>query len=114
MYRAITYFLRNEAALSHYLDNGNVPISTAALERMIRSVAKIRKNSMFFGSVESGDLLAVNISFMLSCKLVGACYYDYLVDVLPRLAGTDFPASRLEELLPHRWAELRKQAAQAA
>ena len=44
----------------------------------------------------------------------GVYYYDYLVDVLPKLAGTDFPASRLEELLPHRWAELRKQVAQAA
>jgi len=114
MHRAITYFLRNEATLSHYLDNGNVPNSTAALERMIRAVAKIRKNSLFVGSAEGGDLLAINISFMLSCRLVGVSYFDYLVDVLPKLAGTSFPASRLAELLPHRWAELHRGAAKTA
>ena len=107
MSRAITYFLRNYDRLTLYLDNGNVPISTAPLERMIRSVAKVRKDSLFVGSIGIGKLLAINVSLMLSCELAGICYYKYLLDVLPKLSGTDFPAARLDELLPDQWAKLR-------
>ena len=39
---------------------------------------------------------------------VGVDYYEYLCDVLPMLNSYDFPAHRVEELLPHSWAEARK------
>jgi hypothetical protein len=105
--RAITYFLRNYERLTLYLDNASIPMSTAFVERLLRSVAKVRKNSLFVGSVESGQQLAINLTLMASCQIVGICYYTYLLDVLPKVAGTGFPANRIEELVPDRWAELR-------
>ncbi|MEY4583417.1 MAG: hypothetical protein RL701_8120 [Pseudomonadota bacterium] len=105
--RAVTYFLNQYSRLTLYLGNARVPIGNNDLERLIRKIAMLRKASLFVGSVESGKLLAINLSIVLSCELCKICPYEYLCDVLPKLAGTEFPARRIDELLPHRWAQLR-------
>jgi transposase len=60
-----------------------------------------RKNWLFAGSQRAGERAANVMSLIQSAKLNGHDPYRYLKDVLERLSTQ--PASRLEELLPHRW-----------
>ena len=57
---------------------------------------------MFAGSLRGGQRAAAAISLLQSAKLNGIDPHAYLRDVLARLPMQ--PASRIEELLPHRWA----------
>jgi transposase len=60
-----------------------------------------RSNWLFAGSLRAGQRTAVIMSLIQSAKLNGHDPYRYLKDVLERLPTQ--PASRIEELLPHRW-----------
>jgi len=60
-----------------------------------------RRNWLFAGSLRAGQRAAAVMSLIQSAKLNGHDPYRYLKDVLERLPTQ--PASRLEELLPHRW-----------
>jgi len=53
------------------------------------------------GSLRAGRRAAVIMSLIQSAKLNGHDPYRYLKDVLERLPT--HPASRIDELLPHRW-----------
>lgn len=63
-----------------------------------------RSNWLFAGSLRAGKRSAVIMSLIQSAKLNGHDPYRYLADILERLPTQ--PASRLEELLPHRWQSL--------
>ena len=71
------------------------------IENRIRPVALGRSNWMFAGSLRAGRRAAVIMSLIQSAKLNGHDPYRYLKDVLERLPT--HPASRIDELLPHRW-----------
>jgi hypothetical protein len=60
-----------------------------------------RSNWLFAGSLRAGRRAAAIMSLIQSDKLNGRDPHRYLKDVLERLPTQ--PASRLEELLPHRW-----------
>jgi hypothetical protein len=60
-----------------------------------------RSNWLFAGSLRAGQRAAAVMSLIQSAKLNGHDPYRYLKHVLERLPSQ--PASRLEELLPHRW-----------
>ncbi len=60
-----------------------------------------RSNWLFAGSLRAGQRAATIMSLIQSAKLNGHDPYRYLKDVLERLPT--HPASRLEDLLPHRW-----------
>jgi transposase len=99
--RAIDYSLGRWEALVRYIDDGDLPIDNNWLENRIRPVALGRSNWLFAGSLRAGKRAAVVMSLIQSAKLNGHDPYRYLKDVLERLPTQ--PASRLEELLPHRW-----------
>jgi transposase len=61
-----------------------------------------RSNWLFAGSLRAGQRAANIMSLIQSAKLNDHDPYRYLKDVLERLPMQ--PASRLAELLPHRWA----------
>jgi hypothetical protein len=63
-----------------------------------------RNNWTFFGSDNGGRTAAVLRSFVSSCELVRVDPFVWFRDVLERIA--EHPVKRLEELLPHRWAQL--------
>src|SRR5882672_4946111 len=66
-----------------------------------RAITLGRSNWLFAGSLRAGRRAAVIMSLIQSAKLNGHDPYRYLKDVLERLPT--HPASRIDELLPHRW-----------
>jgi transposase len=99
--KALDYSINRWAALTRYLDDGDLPIDNNHLENRIRPVALGRSNWMFAGSLRAGQRAANVMTLVQSGKLNGHDPYVYLKNVLERLPTQ--PASRLEELLPHRW-----------
>jgi transposase len=100
--KAINYSLGRWAALIRYLDDGDLPIDNNHIENRIRPVAIGRSNWLFCGSLRAGKRAAAIMSLIQSAKLNGHDPYVYLKDVMERLPTQ--PASRLDELLPHRWS----------
>ena len=76
---------------------------TSSRGKVIRPVALGRSNWLFAGSPRAGQRAAAVMSLIQSARLNGHDPYRYLRNVLQRLPTQ--PASRIEELLPHRWAE---------
>lgn len=99
--RAIDYSLKRWAALTRYLDDGDLPIDNNWVENRIRPIALGRQNWLFAGSLRAGKRAAAVMSLIHSAKLNGLDPYVYIREVLERLPAT--PASRIGELLPHRW-----------
>jgi hypothetical protein len=92
--------LKRWQALTRYIANGDVPISNNWVENQIRPIALGRSNWLFAGSLRAGKRAAAVVSLVHSAKINGHDPYAYLKDVLQRLPTR--PASRFEELLPHR------------
>lgn len=99
--KAIDYSLKRWQALTRYIEDGDVPISNNWVENQIRPIALGRSNWLFAGSLRAGRRAAAIMSLVHSAKINGHDPYAYLKDVLQRLPTQ--PASRIEELLPHRW-----------
>jgi len=100
--RAIDYSLNRWQALVRFIDDGDLPIDNNWVENRIRPIALGRQNWLFAGSLRAGKRAAAVMSLIHSAKLNGLDPYAYIRDVLERLPTQ--PASRVEELLPHRWA----------
>ena len=100
---AIAYTLKNWTALTRYSADGDLSIDNNATERSLRSFAVGRNNWTFFGSDNGGRTAAVLRSFVSSCELVRIDPFAWFKDVLSRIA--EHPMKRLEELLPHNWAQ---------
>lgn len=99
--KAIDYSLKRWEALTRYIDDGDLPISNNWVENQIRPIAIGRSNWLFAGSLRAGKRAAAVMSLVHSAKINGHDPYAYLRDVLERLPT--HPASRIDELLPHRW-----------
>jgi transposase len=99
--KAIDYSLRRWTALTRYIDDGDLPIDNNWVENQIRPIAIGRSNWLFAGSLRAGKRAAAVMSLVHSARLNGHDPYAYLRDVLERLPTQ--PASRIGELLPHRW-----------
>ncbi|MBA3774616.1 MAG: IS66 family transposase [Ramlibacter sp.] len=99
--RAMDYSLTRWNALTRYLDDGDLPADNNWVENQIRPIAIGRNNWLFAGSLRAGKRAAAVMSLVHSAKLNGHDPYAYLKDVMERLPTQ--PASRIDELLPHRW-----------
>jgi transposase len=100
--KAIDYSLGRWQALTRYIDDGNLPVDNNWVENQIRPIAIGRSNWLFAGSLRAGQRAAAIMSLVHSARLNGHDPYAYLRDVLERLPTQ--PASKVDELLPHRWA----------
>ncbi len=69
-----------------------------------------RKNFLFAGSERGGEAAAIVYSVIESCRGADVDRWEYLSDVLVRVAT--HPASKIADLLPARWAEIRATEAQ--
>lgn len=101
--QAVNYILKNWTALTRYCENPNLAIDNNRTERSLRGWAVGRNNWTFFGSDRGGRTAAVLRSFVASCELVKVEPFAWFLDVLSRIS--EHPITRLEELLPHRWAQ---------
>jgi transposase len=99
--KAIDYALSNWRGLTHYLDDGHVPIDNNAAENAVRPLAVGRKNWLFVGSQQAGERAAVVLSLIESAKLNGHDPWAYLKDVFERLPT--LKQRDLAQLLPHNW-----------
>ena len=86
--------------------DGRFEIDNGRVEREIREPAIGRKNFLFAGSSDGAELLASAYTIVQSARRTGVPVRDYLVDVIDRLAR-GWPARRITELLPDRWAAAR-------
>jgi len=99
--KAINYSLGRWAALTRYIDDGGVPADNNWVENRIRPIAVGRNNWLFAGSLRAGKRAAAIMSLIQSARLNGHDAFGYMKDVIERLPTQ--PASRIGELLPHRW-----------
>lgn len=101
MGKAIGYLLRHFRALGCFLRFATIPPDNNIAEASLRRVALGRSNYLFFGNEEAGQNFAVLYTLVASCEKNGVNAIAYLTDVLTRVHS--HPASRIDELLPHRW-----------
>jgi transposase len=99
--KAIDYSLKRWEALTRYIGDGDLPISNNWVENQIRPIALGRSNWLFAGSLRAGKRAAAVMSLVHSARINGHDPYAYLKDILERLPT--HPASRIDDLLPHRW-----------
>ena len=99
--RALDYSLRRWTALTRFADDGQLPVDNNWIENQIRPIAIGRNNWLFAGSLRAGQRAAAVMSLVQSARMNRHDPYAYLKDVLTRLPT--HRASRVEELLPHRW-----------
>ena len=99
--KAMDYSLTRWAALTRYLEDGALPADNNWVENQIRPIAIGRNNWLFAGSLRAGKRAAAIMSLVHSARLNEHDPHVYLKDVMERLPTQ--PASRIGELLPHRW-----------
>ena len=99
--RALDYSLKRWTALTRFAGDGRLPVDNNHIENQIRPIAIGRNNWLFAGSLRAGKRAAAVMSLIQSARLNGHDPYAYLKDVLTRLPTQR--ASRVGELLPHRW-----------
>ena len=99
--RALDYSLRRWEALMRFTGDGQLPVDNNWIENQIGPIAIGRNNWLFAGSLRAGRRAAAVMSLVQSARMNGHDPYAYLKDVLTRLPT--HKASRIEELLPHRW-----------
>ncbi|MET3448781.1 transposase/uncharacterized coiled-coil protein SlyX [Ralstonia sp. 1138] len=101
--KAIRYALNRWPALTYYCDNGQAEIDNLIAERALRGVALGRRNFMFAGSDAGGERAAAMYTLIGTARLNGLDPEAYLHYVIERIA--DYPANRVDELLPWNVAE---------
>ena len=107
MNQAIQYTLNLRERLTRYTKDGRLPIDNNLAENAIRPIALGRKNWMFVGSESGGHAAAILMTFCTTCRKLKINTWEYLKDVLQRI--NTHPMSKIDELLPDRWQELRQQ-----
>jgi len=99
--KAMDYSLKRWAALTRFIDDGDLSIDNNRVENLIRPIAVGRKNWLFAGSLRAGQRAAAIMSLLHTAKLNGQDPYLYLKDVLERLPRQ--ADNRITDLLPYRW-----------
>jgi transposase len=98
---AIQYALNQWDALCVYTNDGDLNMDNNAAENALRRIAVGRNNWTFLGADSGGHTAAILFSFIATCERHQVNAFDYLHDVLGRIAST--PMSQLPELLPGQW-----------
>jgi hypothetical protein len=86
-----------------FIEDGRLAIDNNRAENQLRVVAVGRKNWLFAGSFEGARRAALLYSLVQSCKLVDVSPFDYLKDVLLRIAT--HPQRLIGQLTPKGWAD---------
>lgn len=101
--KAITYSRNQREALKRFLEDGRLPIHNNFSERQLRREAIGRKNWLFVGSDDGGEVNATFVSLLASCQLHGIEPHGYLRDLFCLLPS--WPKKRVIELAPAYWKQ---------
>jgi transposase len=100
---ALRYLDNQWAALQRFVEDGRVAIDNNRAENCLRAIALGRKNWLFAGSLAGAKRAALLYSLVQSCRLADVSPFDYLKDVLIRIAT--HPQSQIGQLTPRGWAD---------
>lgn len=103
IHAALRYSDNQADALRAYLDDGRIPMTNNISERALRRHALGRKNWIFLGTPEAGEVNALFTTLLASCVLHEIEPWAYLRDLLCILPG--WPANRVLELAPAYWKQ---------
>jgi len=95
---AVAYTLSLWPRLVRYTQEGRFRIDNNLIENSIRPVALGRKNYLFAGSHQAAQHAAIIYSLLATCKINDVEPFQWLKNTLEVIP--DYPANRLEELLP--------------
>lgn len=95
---ALGYAIRQRPRPDLFLTDPRIPIHNDGSERRVRVVALGRKNYLFVGHARADRNIAGLDSLVGSCIANGVEPTEYLIDVLPRIAGANSPET-LDALL---------------
>ena len=99
---AVRYLTNQWDALQRFVEDGHFRIDNNGAENQLRGVAIGRKNWLFAGSFEGARRAALLYSLVQSCTLIDVSPFDYLKDVLLRVAT--HPHRLIGDLTPKSWA----------
>jgi transposase len=100
---AIGYARNQWGALTRFLEDARLKLDNNIAERQLRRVAVGRKNWLFAGSENGAEHGCVLYSLLATCKLHGVNPFNYLRDVIMRVAS--HPARDVLELNPKAWKQ---------
>ena len=99
--KAVNYARNQWAALRCYTTDGRLTIDNNTSERTLRHQAIGRKNWLFLGSENAGPRAAILYTILAGAKRHRIEPWAYVRELLMRLHADD---SRLQDMLPDRWA----------
>lgn len=99
--QAINYFCGLIPYLKNYTGYDFSRLDNNVSERAIRPLAIGRKNWLFVGSEDGGEVSGIIYSLVQTCRGLGINPQHYLEDVMRRIMA--HPANKLDELLPDKW-----------
>ena len=104
--KAVAYALGQWPTMLRYVDVGEAEIDNNWCEHAIRPLKLGRNNFLFLGNLESGGERAeVFYSLVQSCRRLQINAFDYLKDVIERIArDSDTP---MRDLCPRAWQSAR-------
>jgi transposase len=109
---AIGYALRQWDALCRYTEDGALEIDNNGAENTLRPLCLGRKNWLFIGSEAAAHRTMVLLTLVQTCKAHHVDPFAYLRDIIGRVSI--HPHSRIDELTPRHWKDLRAQSVRAA
>jgi transposase len=101
--KAIGYARNQRVALQRFLDDGRLPIHNNSSERELRREAVGRKNWLFVGNDDAGEVNATFVSLLASCQLHDLEPWTYLRDLFCLLPS--WPRRRVLDLAPANWKQ---------
>jgi hypothetical protein len=105
--KGLRYALNQRVALERFLDDGRLPIHNNHSEQALRREAVGRKNWLFIGNDDAGDVNAAFVSLLASCQLHGIEPWSYLRDLFCLLPS--WSSRRVLELAPVSWRQTFEQ-----
>ena len=107
MYGAANYFLNEWDGIEAIVTGGDYYWDNNLVERINRYVSLSRKNSLFFGNHKGAERGCFFYSLACSCRMHKINFFEYLTDVLNKMAQMPATASpeAYRNLLPDRWGK---------
>jgi transposase len=101
--RGVRYALNQQGALERFLDDARLPIHNNHSESALRREVVGRKNWLFVGNDDAGEVNAVFVSLLASCQLHSIEPWSYLRDLFCLIPS--WPQRRVLELSPASWRQ---------